>query len=1170
MAKARLGNLLVQINVGLGNLSAGMKQLDSQLSKQSRKLDKHISGQEKRLRQAGKKSQSKDSIFSPAWFKTRARWFIQLRAFWAVWQQLSKAVSEAFQFEQEMANVRAITQATNAQFEQLRQKALEVGSTTRFSATEAAKGMVIMSQAGLSVDEVLSSIKDVAFLATATLNDFAETASLIVTIMRAWGKEADQTKEITDILATSINKTKLTMKALATGFNFISGIAPRMNLSLEETTALMGILANRGLSASTAATSMRAVFAALLSPTDKFKKVLREVGLTAQDVDPRLHEFSSILETLRKAGFGAAEAFRAFRRRAAAGASILVGASKEFEELSKGMHDIGRASEMAAINLDTVQGQAKQAQDVLVALAADINRDLDPALKVLIQLMKELSKMVFALVNPLAKIVGYIGQWVADMKTFITGGFAGLEAEQAVQNMRELSNEFTQQSKKIDDVVQKYRLVKTALAEFHANVAAAQKAQKLGIETDLAERAIKQAEDRKLLTKEQVRELKNVKNEEERIGIAVEMVNKNFEETQSALALQLKTLKFIKEEIEATLLATAETALGPALDVFTATSERLKKEQDRQTAASEDFSNGLLTNFLGFMDGLLNISEDRMKILTENNNEAAQSVLSTLSNLTSKQIEALRKQRPELRNLLIAFEQSGGSLDLFVKLLDRATTASEHFAKASKKTIEALDVKTGEIATPLDPLRETFVQEKARLKVEQQRLDIQIKMAKAKTKELKVGASSVEKDEEELKLAQQINFLQQRKLDRQRRIVVIDGENIELKQSAIDLQERLNKLELTRVEILIKQRALNRTLKKQRLEVKAQIQDLGQALSMDKLRGAKNREILESEKEVLDTKKSGLELELKTLENADERIKDENKILEIKLQIDALEGNIAENLERQKLATSSLARWQAKLTREAPSTFGDFLNQEGGVIDTLMTTGTTGMEEGLLNIANLFGQQREEAAGLEAQLEGLNAEYQQAMSEGNIDRARQLQAQMGTLRNRIDELNDPLKNLGKTFKSFAILILKEVQKIIIKMLVMKLVMAAVGFATQQINISAATAAFTMATGGILPGGTFKNFRKFAKGGVTGGAGLAILGDNASGKELVIPSENIKEDEVSGFARDKKEQQPINIINVVTEQDIANTMSSPAGQRVIINTIGADIGKRGPTYRAMKS
>jgi len=123
------------------------------------------------------------------------------------------------------------------------------------------------------------------------------------------------------------------------------------------------------------------------------------------------------------------------------------------------------------------------------------------------------------------------------------------------------------------------------------------------------------------------------------------------------------------------------------------------------------------------------------------------------------------------------------------------------------------------------------------------------------------------------------------------------------------------------------------------------------------------------------------------------------------------------------------------------------------------------------------------------------------------------------------------------------------------------------------NLSAATAAGTsraldsLATGGVTP--QIKSFRSFSKGGMTGSPTLALLGDNASKKELVIPSEQISKDSVSGYARDREEKQAINVINILTQDDIANAMAQTAGSRVIINTIGQDLNKRGTIYKQMR-
>ena len=103
-----------------------------------------------------------------------------------------------------------------------------------------------------------------------------------------------------------------------------------------------------------------------------------------------------------------------------------------------------------------------------------------------------------------------------------------------------------------------------------------------------------------------------------------------------------------------------------------------------------------------------------------------------------------------------------------------------------------------------------------------------------------------------------------------------------------------------------------------------------------------------------------------------------------------------------------------------------------------------------------------------------------------------------------------------------------------------------------------------ATGGVIP--SIKAFRSFSKGGITGGTSMAILGDNRSGRELVIPSENIKSNEVSGYTRDSK--QAINIINIVTPEDIAKGMTGVEGQRVIVNRVAESIGSRGVVYKSL--
>ena len=129
---------------------------------------------------------------------------------------------------------------------------------------------------------------------------------------------------------------------------------------------------------------------------------------------------------------------------------------------------------------------------------------------------------------------------------------------------------------------------------------------------------------------------------------------------------------------------------------------------------------------------------------------------------------------------------------------------------------------------------------------------------------------------------------------------------------------------------------------------------------------------------------------------------------------------------------------------------------------------------------------------------------------------------------------------------------------------------------------------TAATGGVLSGGTTGSveahgrggvmnggaqFPHFATGGVTDNTMFALLGDNPSKKELVIPSQNIAKNQVSGYAREQGSGDGtgsgITIANLITQEDIYNVMAQDGGRQLIINAVGKDLMSKGSTYRIVK-
>ena len=186
-----------------------------------------------------------------------------------------------------------------------------------------------------------------------------------------------------------------------------------------------------------------------------------------------------------------------------------------------------------------------------------------------------------------------------------------------------------------------------------------------------------------------------------------------------------------------------------------------------------------------------------------------------------------------------------------------------------------------------------------------------------------------------------------------------------------------------------------------------------------------------------------------------------------------------------------------------------------------------------------------------------------------------------TIASGLTTMQDSLADNEHSWKDWARAALQSIRDVINQLLALYVVKQLLGFAMSSGggsgNATGAPAAnagagTTAAYGNYLAGrtgGVFPSFKRFAGGGLTSGPAFAILGDNASGKELVIPSENISRDRVEGHVRDKDGKGDLNIVNVTDPNQIYGLMGAVRGQQLIVNAISYDVGRHGPTYRTLK-
>ena len=219
------------------------------------------------------------------------------------------------QFEQSLATVRAVTGATAEEFAQLRDRAQELGATTRFTATEAGDALLALSRAGFSVSESLQSVQGTLLLAQAGGLGLAEATDIAASTLRGFRLDTAETNRVVDVLTLTANSANTTVGQLGEGLKLVAPIAAGVGVSLESTNAALAVLSDAGLKASLAGTGLRRVLGELESPSSATQRILAELGVTADEVQVSQVGLVEALQRLAEAGVDTGTALEIFGQR---------------------------------------------------------------------------------------------------------------------------------------------------------------------------------------------------------------------------------------------------------------------------------------------------------------------------------------------------------------------------------------------------------------------------------------------------------------------------------------------------------------------------------------------------------------------------------------------------------------------------------------------------------------------------------------------------------------------------------------------------------------------------------------------------------------------------------------------------------------------------------------
>ncbi|HCC5864631.1 TPA: phage tail tape measure protein [Klebsiella aerogenes] len=217
-------------------------------------------------------------------------------------------LSPAVGFDTDMSRVMALTRMdkNDSRFTDLREQAKKLGAETAFSSSDAAQGQAFLAMAGFTPEAIqaaLPGVLDTAIAGGALSGDISlsETADIGASVLKQFGLQATDMGRVGDVLAGTFTRSSTNLRALGETMKYAGPVASALGISLEEASAMAGVLANNGLRGSDAGTAMRASLTRLSAPTGAAAKALKELGVSVADSRGKLRPVEQILGDLYKA-----------------------------------------------------------------------------------------------------------------------------------------------------------------------------------------------------------------------------------------------------------------------------------------------------------------------------------------------------------------------------------------------------------------------------------------------------------------------------------------------------------------------------------------------------------------------------------------------------------------------------------------------------------------------------------------------------------------------------------------------------------------------------------------------------------------------------------------------------------------------------------------------------
>lgn len=303
------------------------------------------------------------------------------------------AVKTTMDFEAALSNVQAITNASADDMAKLKDQAAELGATTMFSATQAAEAMTYLGMAGWNTEQIMAGMPGMLDLAAASGSDLATVADIVSDDLTAFGMSAEQATHMADVMAVASSNANTNVEMMGMTFKYAGAVAGALGYSLEDVAVATGLMANAGIKAEQAGTSLRAIMNRMVAPPKSAADAMAKLGISVTNADGSVKPFMETMEELRDTFAELSDSEKAEMASDIAGTEAMSGflaivnaSESDFEKLCNAVDNAdGASARMAKTMQDNLKGDMYELESAVESVAIAVGTALTPSVRELAQ-----------------------------------------------------------------------------------------------------------------------------------------------------------------------------------------------------------------------------------------------------------------------------------------------------------------------------------------------------------------------------------------------------------------------------------------------------------------------------------------------------------------------------------------------------------------------------------------------------------------------------------------------------------------------------------------------------------------------------------------------------------------------------------------------------------------